>query len=72
MNGKFIIFFVIICLSIIIFTNIFIFRKIEGLTPNNKKVQKKNALFNKKGKSTKNSRKKYIKNTKQNKVLKKN
>ena len=71
MNGKFIIFFVIICLSIIIFTNIFIFRKIEGLTPNNKKVQKKNALFNKKGKSTKNSRKKYIKNTKQNKVLKK-
>ena len=72
MNGKFIIFFAIICLSIIIFTNIFIFRKIEGLTPNNKKVQKKNALFNKKGKSTKNSRKKYIKNTKQNKVLKKN
>ena len=63
MNRNFIAFFAlfaIICLSIIIFTNMFSFRKIEGLTSNNKKVQKKDALLKKKGKSTKKSTKKDI------------
>jgi len=53
MNQKFITifaFFAIICISIIIFTNMFSFRNVEGLTPNNKKVQKKDALLKKKGK----------------------
>jgi hypothetical protein len=75
MTRKFITFFAvfaIICLSIIIVTNMFSFKNVEGLSPNNKKVKKSDALFNKKGKSTKDSRKKHIKNTKQNKLLKKN
>ena len=53
MNLKFLIFFVIFSLSIIIFTNVLSFRNIEGLIKSrNKTVEQKNALLKKKGRKT--------------------
>ena len=45
MNGKFLTFFAIICLSIIIFTNMFLFRKIEGYRQNNNNNRQNNKKF---------------------------
>ena len=59
MNGKFLTFFAIICLSIIIFTNMFLFRKIEGYRQNNnnrqnnKKFESSSSLLKKRLKSKK-------------------
>jgi len=77
MNRKFFIIFAVICLSIIIFTNMFSFRNIEGLTPhNNKTIEQTDALLKNK-KSTEDVKKKdkkaidIKKKMKRNNLLKK-